>query len=338
VSRVVVAPDKFTSSLTAAEVAAAIADGLQSVVDDLELVTIPVADGGDGTVDAAVAAGFERVAVSASGPTRQPVDTSYARRGEVAVVELADVCGWVRLPSGPDPMGATSRGLGEVIAAAVRSGARQVIVGLGGSASTDGGRGLLDALSGTDLAGVELIGASDVDNPLLGPSGAAAVYAPQKGATPDQVVELENRLQRWAEQLDPQLADVPGAGAAGGVGFALLHLGARLRPGIDVLLELTDLDTTLPGSTLLITGEGSLDAQTLHGKAVGGLAARARRARVPAVAIAGQCSLDPSQLDQLGLAAVYPLVALEPDTARAIRDAASLVRRQAHAVAKDFLS
>jgi glycerate kinase len=335
--KVVVAPDKFTSSLTAAEAAAAIEAGLRSAVGGLDVVRVPVADGGDGTVDAAVAAGYERIAVTASGPTGKPVAASYARRGDDAVVELAAVCGYERLPAGPDPMGASSRGLGEVIAAAVRAGARRVVVGLGGSASTDGGRGVLEALEGTDLTGVALVAATDVTIPLLGPSGAAAVYAPQKGATPQQVEQLEQRLRTWAGSQGPRFADVPGAGAAGGVGFGLLRLGAELRPGIEVLLELTDVDASLDGAALAITGEGSLDAQTLHGKAVAGIARRAAAHGVRTVAIVGRCTLDAAQLDDLALTAAYPLTAIEPDPERRLRDAARLVQRQAAAVAKDFL-
>ncbi|MGH3203360.1 MAG: glycerate kinase, partial [Streptosporangiaceae bacterium] len=226
--KIVIAPDKFKGSLPAAEVAGAIAAGLRAEWPEAELVTVPVADGGDGTVDAAVAAGLERVPVTVDGPTGEPVHASYARRGEMAVIELADACGLMRLPSGrPAPLTASSFGCGQVLAAALAAGARQIILGVGGSASTDGGAGLLQALGARvldahgeplarggaalhDVATLDLTGlhpglrsstvilATDVVNPLTGPDGAAEVYGPQKGASPEQVTELAGGLRRWA--------------------------------------------------------------------------------------------------------------------------------------------
>ena len=232
--KIVVAPDKFKGSLPAAQVAAAVAAGLRSGLaragcPAAELVTIPVADGGEGTVDAAVAAGFERVPVTAARPAGDPVRSGYARRGEVAVVELAGVCGLARLPGGrPAPLTASSFGAGEVLRAALESGARRIVLGVGGSASTDGGAGLLQALgarvlgAGGELAapmgggalrdvtaldltglhaalhGAEIILAADVANPLTGPDGAAEVYGPQKGASPAEVTVLASGLRRWA--------------------------------------------------------------------------------------------------------------------------------------------
>ena len=273
------APDKFKGSLTSGQVAEALAAGLPA---DWDVVRVPVADGGDGTVDAAVAAGFDRVPVTASGPTGEPVQTSYARRGDVAVVELADVCGLARLPGGrPAPMDATSRGLGEVMARAVAAGARRLVVGIGGSASTDGGRGMRDALAGVDLSGVELVVASDVTNPLLGPDGAAAVYGPQKGATPEQVDELERRLDGLGGRGRARPRRHPGRGRRG---------RCRLRPAHarrDAASRASTSSWTLSGSPtlvrdadLVITGEGALDAQTLQGKAPAGVARAARAAGV----------------------------------------------------------
>jgi len=236
---VVVAPDKFKGSLTAREVADRVAAGLTAVEPGLVVVRVPVADGGDGTVDAALAAGYERVPVRATGPTGEPVDTAYAVRDGVAVVEMADVSGLRLLP--PDrlaPLTATSYGTGEVVRAALDQGARDVVLGIGGSASTDGGAGMLEALGVrlfdaaddplprgggalADLRRVDLTGlhpavadtrivvACDVDNPLLGPHGAAAVYGPQKGASPDDIAVLETALTRWAEVVE----------AADGIGF-----------------------------------------------------------------------------------------------------------------------
>ena len=325
--RVVIAPDKFKGTLSAATVASYLMAGVRAGCPDADVVTIPVADGGDGTVAAAVAAGFHRVPVRASGPTGVPVATSWARRGDTAVVELADVSGLVRLPGGLSaPLTSTSRGTGEVIAAALDAGCRRVVVGIGGSASTDGGAGLLRALGARtpdvegrpvgeggaalvdvvelDLTGLhpaladaEIVVACDVDNPLTGPQGAAAVYGPQKGADADDVDRLDSALGHWADVVavstGHDLRDVPGAGAAGGVGFALVAaLGAVARPGAELVFELTGLVDLLSGADLVITGEGSLDEQTLRGKAPAAVAAAARAAGVPVVAVAGRCLVD----------------------------------------------
>jgi glycerate 2-kinase len=373
--RIVIAPDKFKGSLSATQVAAAVAAGLRAALGPAraELVTIPVADGGEGTVDAAVAAGFDRVPVSASGPLGDPVEAGYARRGEVAVVELACVCGLSRLPGGRlAPLTASSFGAGEVLRAALEAGARRIIFGVGGSASTDGGAGLLQALgarvlddrgepagfggaalrdvAALDLNGLhpalrssDLILAADVDNPLTGPNGAAEVYGPQKGAAPPEVAELDTGLRRWAEVVAAALgADhsmAPGSGAAGGVGFAARAvLGARSRPGIGLVLELAGFEAALAGADLVITGEGSLDAQSLAGKAPVGVARAAARRGIPVVAVAGRSMLTADELAAAGIAAVYPLSALEPDPARSRAEAGPLLRRAAAMIARDQLA
>jgi glycerate kinase len=365
---VVIASDKFKGTLTSAEVTAAVGVGIRRVRPDATVVAIPVADGGDGTLAAAVAAGFDLVPVTASGPTGEPVHTAYARRrasadppersSEVAVVELADVSGLVRLPGGtPAPMTATSRGTGELIAAAIDAGCHKVILGIGGSASTDGGAGLVHALTGTEaldlpvlrrrLSGVEIVVACDVDNPLTGPTGAAAVYGPQKGADPQQVAGLDAALTRWADLVAREtgldLRDAPGAGAAGGVGFAALALlGAELRPGIELVLEMVGFDEQLAGADLVITGEGALDEQTLHGKAVAGVAAAAS-ARVatafpaapgiPVVAVCGVNRLEHEQLRAAGVVAAYALTELEPDVRRCIAEPGPLLERLGELIA-----
>jgi glycerate 2-kinase len=372
--RIVVAPDKFKGSLPAAGVAAAVAAGLRSVAGDAEVVTVPVADGGEGTVDAAVAAGFERVPVTAAGPAGDPVRASYARRGEVAVVELAGVCGLARLPRGRLlPLTASSSGAGEVLRAALDAGARRIVFGVGGSASTDGGAGLLQALGARVLdgrgeppgpggagldevaaldlsglhaafrSGVTFVLAADVDNPLAGPEGAAAVYGPQKGASPDEVARLDAGLRRWAAVVAAAVgqdwSQAAGAGAAGGVGFAALAvLGARPRPGIDVVLELTGFASRLAGADLVITGEGSLDAQSLAGKAPVGVARAAARLGVPVVAVAGRSTLTAAELAAAGIAAVYPLTGIEPDLGRCHAEAAGLLRRAGQLIARDRLT
>jgi len=378
--RIVVAPDKFKGSLPAAGVAAAVAAGLRSVAGDAEIVTLPVADGGDGTVDAAVAAGFERVPVDAAGAEGEPVRASYARRGEVAVIEMAGVCGLARLPRGRlVPLTASSFGAGEVVRVALEAGARQVVLGVGGSASTDGGAGLLQALGARvldgrgeplgreaggrrmaggadlgavatlDLAGLipaarsaEFVLAADVDNPLTGPNGAAAVYGPQKGASPAEVALLDAGLRRWAAvvagAVGQDWSQEPGSGAAGGVGFAALAvLGARMRPGIELVLELTGLESRLAGADLVITGEGSLDQQSLAGKAPVGVARAAARHGIPVVAVAGRNMLTADELTAAGIAAVYPLTDLEPDLERCHAEAAGLLRLAGQMIAHDQL-
>lgn len=356
--RIVVAADKFSGSLTQAEVAAAVTAGVHDVDPTAQVDVVPVADGGDGTVDAFVAAGWERVVVTAAGPTGEPGPASYARRGTIVVVELAAVCGRLRLPGGvPAPLTATTTGLGEVVAAAVAAGATDVVVGLGGSASTDGGAGMLQALgvvlrdgAGRDLgpggaalahvttvdltrrrprwAGVRLTAATDVANGLLGVDGAAAVYGPQKGATAADVTRLDAALERFATATGrPELAAVPGAGAAGGTGFGLLLLGATIRPGVDLVLDVAGFDDLVRGADLVVTGEGSLDRQSLSGKTVTGVARRAAAAGVRVVAVAGRCPLTPDELATVGVGAVATLQALEPDLDRSMAGAASLLRR-----------
>lgn len=341
--RVLLAPDKFKGTLTAAEVAGHLSDGLRSVLPDVEVTVVPVADGGDGTLAAAVAAGFTRVPVRATGPTGVPCESAYGVRGAEAVVELAEVSGLAQLPGGRTaPLTASSRGTGELIAAALDAGARRVVVAIGGSACTDGGAGLLEALGATigtssgshvqpggaglhdatrldlrglhpGLAGAELVVACDVDNPLTGSRGAAAVYGPQKGAGPEDVELLDSALTRWADLVARATGrdqrNAPGAGAAGGVGFGLVAvLGATTRPGAELVFELTGLPDAVAGADLVVTGEGSLDAQTLHGKAPAAVAALARDKGVPAVAVAGQVTLTPAELGAAGLHAAYALV------------------------------
>jgi len=374
--RVVVAPDKFKGSLTAAEVAAGVAAGLARGGFAGEIEALPVADGGDGTVAAAVSAGFRRVELGVRGPVGKNVTASYALRDDTAVIEAAQACGLNLLPPGSlAPLTATSRGVGELILTASRMGAKRIVLGVGGVATTDGGAGLLQALGARltddkgrelppggaalarlatldlgklqDLSGVEFLLASDVDNPLLGPFGAAAVYAPQKGASPDEVPLLEAGLRRWADVAEAAtdrplpVRDSPGAGAAGGIGFtALLFLGARMRPGIELLLELASFGSRIDGARLVITGEGSLDAQTLHGKAPVGVAraAAAHDPAVPVVAVAGRCTLTPDELRAAGIARAYALSNIEPDLARSMADAGPLLERLGERIAADWLS
>lgn len=369
---VLVAPDKFKGSLTAPQVAEAVAAGLRRSRNDVVTCSAPVADGGDGTVRAALASGYRRVPVRVTGPLGRQVDAEFAFDGTTAVVELASASGLVLLDPGElAPLEATSEGTGELIRAALDEGARTLVLGVGGSACTDGGAGMLIALgaellggtgnrigrgggplaglaeadlSGLDprLVDVDVVLASDVDNPLLGERGAARVYGPQKGADPEQVDVLDAALAHWAEAVvaagGRDVADEPGAGAAGGVGFAALALlGARRRPGVDVVLELIGFEQQLDGARLVITGEGALDEQTLHGKAPAGVAERAIRAGVPVVAVAGRCELAPERLREAGFAAAYALADREPDPERSMRDGASLLTALGEQIARDWL-
>jgi len=373
VAHVLVAADKFKGSLSAAGVAAAVTRGLQAVRPGTDVYGVPVADGGEGTLEAALSAGFTEVRVEAAGPTGEPVATRYARQGDLAVVEMADVSGLHRLPGGRlAPMRATSRGTGEVIAAAIDDGCRRIVLGIGGSACTDGGAGILHALGArledaagvrigdggaaladlvtVDLgplreriAGVQVTVACDVDNPLTGPRGAAAVYGPQKGADPGQVEQLDRHLARFADAVAKATGedrrDLPGAGAAGGVGFATVAvLDARLRRGIDLVLDLVGFHRHLSGAALVVTGEGSLDEQTLHGKAPAGVAEAAVAAGVPVVAVCGRNLLEDQHVLDAGFAAVYPLTALEADTQRCIAEAAQLLERVGRQIATEHLS
>jgi glycerate kinase len=372
VTRVLIAPDKFKGSLGATEVADAVRRGLISAVPDLDVRSVPVADGGDGTLDAVVAAGFQRVAATATGPTGDPVETAYAVQGDTVLVEMADVSGLSRLPGGATaPLTATSRGTGELIATALDRGARRIVLGIGGSACTDGGAGMLRALGAslrdstgaqlgdgggalTDLAEVDLSGlhprladaeivvACDVDNPLTGPLGAAAVYGPQKGATVIDVANLDAGLARLADLVAQTTGSdhraAPGAGAAGGVGFAAVAvLGAKLRPGIELLLDLLAFDEHVRGADLVVVGEGSLDSQTLHGKAPVGVARLARAAGARVVAVCGRGLLNDEQLREVGIEASYACADLEPDPARSMAEAATLLERLAHRIAAEHL-
>jgi glycerate kinase len=316
---IVIAPDSFKGSLSAREVADAIAAGWRTIRPGDSITLVPQADGGEGTLDAietAVAGAVRRDAGMVTGPDGRPVRGEWLELpGGVAVVELAQSSG-LPLMGTLDPLGATSRGVGEVIRAALDAGATSVVIGLGGSASTDGGAGALSALGlrltdasgapladgGLALGGLESVDAtalrpapvggvqllSDVTAPLLGESGAAAVFGPQKGATPEQVAVLDAALARFAEVLggDPEQ---PGAGAAGGTGFGFASAwGASVHSGADHLAGLSGLAAAIDDADVVILGEGRFDDQSLGGKVVGQLLQRAEASGVRAAVIAGQ--------------------------------------------------
>jgi glycerate kinase len=371
--RVVVAPDKFEGSLTAGQAAAAMAAGLGRARPDAEVVRLPLGDGGAGTLDALLAAGFRRVPVAATGPTGEPVSAAIAVAGERAFVEMAEASGLKRLPGGRRaPLEAGTYGTGELVAAALDQAAREVVLGIGGSATTDGGAGMAAALgarfldrdgaelppggaallrlarvdpSGLDprLRRVRVTVACDVDNPLVGPEGAAHVYGPQKGAGPDDVLLLDSALRRYArvlaDDLGLDLAAVPGTGAAGGLGAgAIAFLGAELRPGIELVLELIGFDRAVAGADLVVTGEGKLDAQSLRGKAPVGVARAAAAHGVPVVAVAGVVEVADRELRAAGFEEAHALLELEPDPRRSMAEAGPLLERLAERVGRAWAS
>lgn len=343
--KVVIAPDSFKESLSAAEVAAAIARGWAKVFPAAELVLLPMADGGEGTVDALLASlGGQRREQRVQGPLGAPLTAHWGLLADgSAAIEVAAASGLHLLePVQRDVCRASSRGSGELLRAALDAGARRIILGLGGSATNDGGAGLLQALgvrlldtqgqelaqggaalaglaridsSGLDprLAGVEVLVAADVDNPLCGPRGASAVFGPQKGASPCDVDLLDAALGHFArctaEALGKDWQQEPGVGAAGGLGFALkAYLGASFCPGIQLVAQISGLAEAVIGADLVITGEGRLDSQTLHGKTPAGVAEVAQQAGVPVLAIAGSLGDGYQALYEVGIDAAFSLV------------------------------
>lgn len=374
--RVLIAPDSFGGTLTAVQAAAAVAAGWVRARPQDVLTVAPRSDGGPGFVDVLAVHGGDVHTVTVAGPLRGTVVACWLRVSEVAYVESAQACGLHLLD--PDPgtaLAAHSTGVGELIGAAVDAGAGTVVVGLGGSGCTDGGRGMVRALGGSAdaaglaaararLAGIALVAATDVDNPLLGPRGAAAVFGPQKGADRDAVDELERRNGAWARVLDTaagrqegaaagrqddtaagrqedtaagrQVSGRPGAGAAGGIGAALLALGAERRSGADVVAELTDQRSLLDAADLVVTGEGRFDRQSLGGKVAVALARAARASGVPVLVLAGQVAVDAADPDlvALDLGGVYSVADHAGSVHRAMGDAARQLSRLAESVAR----
>jgi len=344
--RIIVAPDSFKGCLSALGVAQAMARGIHEVWPRAEVVQVPIADGGEGTVEAMVAATggrLERTRVA--GPLGDPVDAAWGVLGDgrTAVVEMAAASGLPLVPPARrDPRAASTAGTGQLVRAVLDAGLRKLVIGIGGSATNDGGTGLASALGARfldaqgrnlppggaalarldriDLAGLdprldelEILVACDVDNPLTGPRGASAVYGPQKGATPEMVAELDHALEVLARVATAatgrSVADQPGAGAAGGLGAGLLWFTpARLRPGVGIVLEATGFEAKVAGADLVFTGEGRTDAQTAMGKAPVGVAAVAQRHGVPVVCLAGGLGEGADAVLRHGIAAVASIV------------------------------
>ncbi|HKB33299.1 MAG TPA: glycerate kinase [Candidatus Dormibacteraeota bacterium] len=363
--KVVVAPNAFKGSLTASQAAAAMALGVRDAFPEALVLEVPVADGGDGTVEALVSAlhGDYRTA-DVEGPLGDPVEATYglAGHGRMAVVDLASASGLTLIPAERrDPRKASTYGFGQLLQAARGTGASQVIAGIGGSATNDGGAGMAQALGyrlldasghdlprgGAALAGLERIDASgfdrgwqavsvqvacDVTNPLTGPRGASAVYGPQKGADEAAVKELEAALSRLAQVIERDLgkkvAEVSGAGAAGGAGAGLLaFLEAQLVPGAPLIVTASGFDEKVKGADLIITGEGRADAQTAYGKAPGEVAKRGKAARIPVLLIAGSKAPGWEVLSELGVADVVTLDEEGDNLQQLMGDAGDMLRR-----------
>jgi len=367
---VLIAPDSFKGSLTSVEVARALAEGWRRARPGDEVSLAPLADGGEGTLDAIeTSGGWLRRRAGTTDPIGRPIIGSWLDRESAAVIELATASGLSRLrPDERSPYGASTAGTGHLMQAAIDEGARSITLGIGGSATTDGGRGLLEAL-GADIVGpgpherdwtglqVDLSGldvrlgnvrlrvACDVDNPLLGPHGAAATYGPQKGATPEDVDRLDARNAAWADALEAATRrrerDTPGAGAAGGTGFGLLCLADHFRelelvPGVEVVMEAAAFDDKLRAADLVITGEGRIDAQTGYGKTALGVAKRAAAAGVPCLAVGGSVEPDgESALAPFGATAI-PVWQTPVPLDEAIAAGAAPIERCAERIAREW--
>ncbi|ALM69965.1 TPA: glycerate kinase [Vibrio vulnificus] len=372
--KIVIAPDSYKESLTAMDVAIAIEKGFKQVLPDAHYVKLPMADGGEGTVQSMVdATGGIIIEHTVTGPLGQRVDGFFGLLGEgkTAVIEMAAASGLHLVsPELRNPLITTTLGTGELIKAALDHGVKHIIVGIGGSATNDGGIGmaqalgikLLDAYGNTlghgggelaklatidcsqldpRLAQVRLEVACDVDNPLCGTKGASAVFGPQKGATPEMVTILDENLAHYAtvikQQLGVDVRDMAGAGAAGGMGAALLGLlNAELRPGIEIVMDAVRLDEIVADADLVITGEGRIDSQTIHGKTPIGVARTAKKHGLPVIGIAGCLSADCGVVHEHGLDAVFAVVNRSVDLPTALAEAAENVELTARNVAAAF--
>ncbi|EGR0055143.1 TPA: glycerate kinase [Vibrio vulnificus] len=372
--KIIIAPDSYKESLTAMDVAIAIEKGFKQVLPDAHYVKLPMADGGEGTVQSMVdATGGTIIEHTVTGPLGQRVDGFFGLLGEgkTAVIEMAAASGLhLVTPDQRNPLITTTFGTGELIKAALDHGVKHIIVGIGGSATNDGGIGMAQALGiklldaqgnalghgGGELAKLATIDCSqldprlaqvrlevacDVDNPLCGPKGASAVFGPQKGATPEMVTILDKNLAHYAsiikQQLGVDVRDMAGAGAAGGMGAALLGLlNAELRPGIEIVMDAVRLDEIVADADLVITGEGRIDSQTIHGKTPIGVARTAKKHGLPVIGIAGCLSADCGVVHEHGLDAVFAVVNRSVDLPTALAEAAENVELTARNVAAAF--
>lgn len=339
--RVLVAPDSFAGSLSAVQAAAAIAQGWSAGAPHDVVRTVPLSDGGPGFVD--VFAGRVEV-LTVTGPLGDPTPAQIVIDGDTAYIESAQACGRHLVPvlSSETFRNGTTFGVGQLLQAALDVGVKRIVIGLGGSATNDGGQGVIAAFGSFDAAksalhGVEVVVATDVDNPLLGPQGAAAVYGPQKGATPADVDVVEAQLATWVAELGAaQIAQRAGAGAAGGLGFGLLLLGGIRKSGIEVVAAATHLADHIRDADLVITGEGSFDWQSLRGKVVSGVAHLASRAGVPVIVIAGQVLTGRREFSALGIESAYALAESPQEVQAAMADAANMLEKRAARLARSW--
>ena len=328
--KIIVAIDSLKGCLTSAEANQAASEGFLQGMPEAEVVKVPVSDGGEGWLEAFhTVMGGEIVEVNVKDPLMRPIVAQYLLMGDTAVIEIAKASGLTLLkPEECNPMAATSYGTGQLVVDAIRKGCKHIIVGLGGSATSDSGIGMLEAIENADYKDVRFTIATDVTNPLCGENGAAHVFAPQKGATPEMVEALDARAKRFAEEsakrMDRDCQNMHGAGAAGGLGYAFLqYMNAECRSGIDLLLDTIHFDDMLQDADLVITGEGSADRQTLMGKLPFGILQRARKHDVPVMLIAGRIA-DEQLLTDAGFSRVacinphgLPLeIAMQPETAK----------------------
>ena len=363
--KIVIAPDSFKGSASSSEIAQWIESGIRSVIPDCETVKIAIGDGGEGSLDAVLHASFNAHTCEVLGPVGNPVTALFAMKGETAFIEMAQASGLSQLPGGiKSALKATSFGTGQLIRAALDAGARNIILAIGGTATTDAGAGALQALgaqltdasgneiapggsalidcvnvdiSGLDsrLADVSFTLASDVTNPLLGDLGAARIFSPQKGATPEHVEVLENSLSHFASLVGGHCASAPGAGAAGGFGFmAYTFLKAQAQSGIHLILDLVDFDSRIDGADYIITGEGRFDSQSVKGKAPWGILARAEKLSIPTLLLCGDA--DTQQGSRFK--EIYTLTSIESDIDKCISNPAPLVTQLGAKIAADFLA
>lgn len=369
--KIVLAPDSFKESLSALQVAESIERGFKQVLPNAEYVKVPMADGGEGTVQSLVdATGGRIIKKTVTGPLGEAAEAFFGILGneKSAVIEMAAASGLHLVPATKrNPLLTTTRGTGELIAAALEYNVNHIIIGIGGSATNDGGAGMAKALGArflnsngqeiaegggalSDLAAIDLSSldsrlahvkievACDVDNPLIGPKGASAIFGPQKGATPEIVNQLNENLAHYAEIIEKDLgvkiADVPGAGAAGGLGGGLLaFMQAELSRGVDIVMEAAKLSDIIAGADLVITGEGKIDGQTIFGKTPIGVAKTAKKHGVPVIGIAGNVAGDSDAVHEYGIDAIFSIVPGAVSLQEAFLHADKFVERTARNIA-----
>ncbi|AYE50799.1 glycerate kinase [Priestia megaterium NCT-2] len=369
--KIVIAPDSFKESLTALHVCEALEKGIKTHFPNAEISKVPMADGGEGTVQSLVdATGGQIIQAKVTGPLGKEVEAFYGILGDgkTAVIEMAAASGLHQVPMDErNPLITTTRGTGELILKALDQKVKHIIIGIGGSATNDGGAGMAKALGAklintngaeikegggslNQLAAIDLTNfdsrlaevkvevACDVDNPLTGETGASAVFGPQKGATPDMVKQLDRNLAHYAaiieKEMDIHIQNVPGAGAAGGLGGGLLaFLSAELKPGVDIVIEATQLESYIKNADLVITGEGRIDGQTIYGKTPIGVAKTAKKHRVPVIAIAGSIGAGSEAVYEHGISALFSVVPGAVTLSEALEKAGENVERTAKNVA-----